>query len=694
MSRRRSKPPTKRAAATTGSTISLDTRLSTVLPAAVLAIAIATIPVYRWPGYVALTVGAAAVFGLVVITVGGFTAPQWLWQRITVWRDSRKERPLRPEPATTVTFEAGRSFDKAVCSTASAGPDRSIAVIQAVWALRVAHARDADASHLDVVVSTVEHYGDGSDGTPPQPDSASVHQAASDEDDKRPPRPPELVSDAELVEHFGASPLRHARQRMSGVTASVSRSKDAQVVTLSLPPTTTVGVGGEEIGVIWDGEQLICALDLHGRAHQPHWLRQRRVSTTATVPLDVLEAAIEALGEGKPCSVDIVLDATRLAMTSYGGVYDTSLAGRPVAGARSTVLIARFAPAKAAAYFAARTSLPTAAATSLVRLARALGVAGCPTTPLTATDLDRLAQRSRSRGGQRWGYIAADGSAGQVDSIYCIDPTALTDARFPELWSVRADSVMVTLRRDVRGRWSGFARVRGPRPLPDAPLPFLRALPGQQGAAATIGRPVADTAPVRTVYEPLTHLDDLTIPTGSDGQVLGMNELGDQLLLPLVPATDQLIAAQVHPIYAEQLILRAAATGARVTIISDDEARWHDLLGEGVWLAAPGSELSSEPNDLHVYDVGVPAPASPQNATLELIGPTPARDAEGKAVDPFAAVRATVTLQQNLDVVTVKVPSYEPIVVRTAVDPAERPYLPSARSRSPQQRRTPVGAQR
>lgn len=687
MSRRRPKAAVKPAAAGSVSTIGVDTRRITVLPAALVAIAIATIPVHGWPGYVAVTVGATVVFGIAVITVGGFTAPQWLWRRVQVWRDARKERPLRPEPATTVTFTLGRGFDEALCSTASSGPDRSIAVIHAVWALRVARHRDPDAGRLDVVVSTVEHYSDPTDPAA----TADLVPSGGETEAAAVVRPADEVTDAELVVHFGASPVRHARQRMAGVSATVERSKEAVVVTLSLPPATTVAVGGEEIGVIWDGEQLICALDLHGRAHQPHWLRQRRVATTATVPLDVLEAAIEALGEGRPCSVDITLDASRLAMTPYASVYDTSLAGRPVAGARRTVLIARFAPIKAASYFAARTSLPTAAATSLVRLARALGAAGCPSTPLTATDLDHLARRSRSRGGQRWGYIAADTAEGAVDSIYCIDPAALTDARFPELWSVRTDSVMVTLRRDVRGRWSGFARVRGPRPLPDAPLPFLRALPGQQGAAATIGRPVADTVPLTTVYEPLAELVGLTIPTGPDGQVLGMNELGDQLLIPLVPATDQLIAAQVHPIYAEQLILRAAATGARVTIVSDDEARWAGLLGEGVRMATPGSELPSESMDLHVYDVGVPPPASPQNGTIQLIA-GPGHGAE--ELDPFAGVRATVTMRQNLDVVTVTVANGEPLVVRTTVDPAERPHLPSARGRQAQQRRTPVGAQR
>jgi type VII secretion protein EccE len=687
-------------------TIGVDTRRTTVLPAAVLAIAIATFPVYRWPGYVALTVAAVAVLAIAVVTVGGFTVPQWIWRRISVWRDGRKERPLRPEPSTTVTFYGGHKLDDAVCSSARSGPDRSIAVIQAVWALRVAAHRRPDLDAIDdVVISSVSDcpQPDEPASAEEQPGNASTDVADGNAKPSKdaPPRAAATITDAELIEHFGASPVRHARERLDGVTATVQRgAKATEAVILSSPPMTTVAVGGEEVGVIWDDGQLICALDLHGRPHQPHWLRRRQISTSATVPIDVLESAIAALGEGKPCSVDLALDATRLAMTPYAGTYDTSLSGRPVAGARRTVLIARFSPAQSATYFAARTSLPTAAATSLVRLARALGAAGCPSTPLTATDLDRLALRSRARGGQRWGYIPAESSSGQVDSIYCIDPAALTDDRFPELWSVRTDSVMVTVRRDSRGRWSGYARVRGVRPPAHPPLPFLRALPGQQAAAAAIGRPVADTAPLTTVYEPVSGLSGLTIPAGPDGQVLGMTDVGDQLLMPLVPAADQLIAAQVHPIYAEQLILRAAATGARVTIVSDDEPRWNGLLGDGVRLAAPGAELDTEPTDLHVYDVDIPAPASPQNGTIQLVGPVAAHSGDDEA-DAFASVRATITVQQSGDTITVRrigtdrEPIGEPLVVRTAVDPAEVSYLPSARNRQQhQQRRTPVGAAR
>lgn len=233
----------------------VDTRLRTVIPTALVAIWVAALPVHTWPWYAAVTAAAAAVVAVGLVTVGGFTAPQWLWRRIRVaWR-ARQGRPLRGEP----------------------GP---------------AHA---------------------------------------------------------------------------------------------------VVVAGEEIGVIWDGGQLIAAIDLHGHPHVPHWLTQRKVRTAATIPVAALEAALETLGEGRPSSVDLVFDAARLALTPYTASYDTQLAGRPVVGERRSVLIARFTPAQRPTYYAARSSLPAAAATSVSRLARAIAAAGCPCTALTAASLDEFA---------------------------------------------------------------------------------------------------------------------------------------------------------------------------------------------------------------------------------------------------------------------------------------------------------------
>ncbi|MBU8817532.1 type VII secretion protein EccE [Mycolicibacterium goodii] len=359
-------------------------------------------------------------------------------------------------------------------------------------------------------------------------------------------------------------------------------------------PAQEAVVAGQAIGVIWDGGQLICALDLHGNPHVPHWLAQRRMQTSATVPLDVLEKKLAEIDDGQPCSVDLVFDATRLAITPYSSTYDTQLSGRPVAGSRHTFLIARFAPADTPPYYAARTSLPEAAATTLTRIGRALAAVGCPCTPLTAAQLDELAARTRTRA-EHWKYLTVDSDAAQTDTLYCIDPSALNDVRFPELWSVRTDSVIATLRRDSRGRWAGFARIRGVRPPTAPPLPFFKELPGQQAAAATIGRPVADTAPLTTIFEPVHSLANLTAPAGPDGQILGMTDVGKQLLMPLVPSTERVVAARVHPLYAEQLVLRAAATGAIVTIVTTDTARWAPLTGSRIRLARQERTCQPDP---------------------------------------------------------------------------------------------------
>ncbi|PQM45305.1 ESX-2 secretion system protein EccE2 [Mycobacterium talmoniae] len=518
---------------TLGRVIGVDYRLATVIPAAFVAIWVAAIPASGWAGHLSVTAAATAVIGIGVITVNGFTVPQWCRKRAAVALARPRHRATREEPGAAATAV----------------------------------------------------------------------------------------------------------------------------------------VAGQEVGVIWDGGQLICALNLHGHPHVPHWLIQRRVETTATVPLDALDAALDQLGPGRPCSVDLVLDGNGLTRTGYAGIYDTQLSGRPVTGDRTTVLIARFFPRHAVTYYAARTSLSAAAATSLSRIAATLAAAGCPCTPLTAPELEELAARSRTRGPQHWNYLTGAGDTGaQTDTIYSIDPAALRDHRFRELWAIRTDSVMATLRRDAGG-WSGFARVRGPRPPASPPLPFLKGLPGQQAVAARIGRPVADTAPVTTIYQPVARPADLHPPAGPDGQVLGMTDVGELLLVPLVPGQERVIAARLDAIYAEQLIRRAEATGALVTIITTREHRWTPLTGPRIRTAVPGAELATGPAHLHIYD-GLPAPSVPETATLELIaldGPAPEGD---------------MTFDQRGDIITIS-SGPTTITVRAVITPAERPHLPS----STQQRR-------
>lgn len=449
---------------------------------------------------------------------------------------------------------------------------------------------------------------------------------------------------------------------------------------------------GDGVGVGWHRGQLVAAIDVHGAAHVPAILAGRGLQGAPTVAMSALEDELAAIGAAAPVSVDLCMRGRRLARTTYANVYDTLLAGRPLAGARRTVAILRFDPRVDAGYWAARPSLPEAAAVIVERLRQALAIAGCPATALTRGQLAALAARSATRGAQRWSHLAgatatlstpvfeydpdAEERWSRVDapprepltqSVYGVDPVALRADRLRELWSVRADEVALVARRDRRGRWSALASVWAPRPPSAPPLPYLRTLPGQQAAAAQAGTVVGRPAAVRSVFDTVPSLADDLLGCGPDGQVLGSTAEGHQLVVPLTPAPRRVVLASVSDVYAEQLVVRAAACGARVSVITDAPRRWSRLAGDGVAVVSTGEDPPSGPGELHVYD-RVRAPADPDTASVVLT--------DGITGDDFA-VRDRLILDQYDDMISVTATSGETTLIRAVIDRSELAHLPA-----------------
>lgn len=473
------------------------------------------------------------------------------------------------------------------------------------------------------------------------------------------------------------------------------------------PEVVSVLAGGEEIGVRWDRGQLVAVLNVHGHPQVPHLLSQRRVLSEAIIPVAELEAALASLRAGAPATVDVVFPSSRLAQTSYTGTYDNHLAGRPVIGDRQTLLIARFDPSSAPGYYAARTTLADAAAHTMARIRRSLAAADCPSTALTGAQLCAFLVQSAPADYERWDHLAPSGTQ-LVDTVYSVDPAAFTDDRWPDLWSIRAEEVTPVFRRDRKGRWSGFVRFRTSRPLPAAPLPFLRTLSGQQGAAVAIGRPVAATAPPITVFEPVPTLAGLSLPTGGDGIVLGLTEAGDEKLLPLVPGADRIVSARVDDVYAEQLLLRAAACGAQVSVVTDRPRRWAEIAGSRIAIVTPDVQLASGPGQLHVYDQRRPIddkdtpPRPPVGASaaclglIELGGIEPKGQITLDQIGDMVAVTITEDSEaaragKKAPIGAVEMPAAESADrtkaagvtewIKAVVDASEVPHFPSARAR-------------
>lgn len=437
---------------------------------------------------------------------------------------------------------------------------------------------------------------------------------------------------------------------------------------------------GENTGVRWHDHQLIAALELHGHPHVVATLSQRRLIGAGSVPLAALDEVIATLGGGAPSSVDLVFDTSRLALSPYASAYATLLAGRPLAGRRRSVALLRFDPAQHPTYYAPRPSLPEAVAATVARIQRALTLAGCPATPLSDTELDAFDTSIAASTTQRWSHMAPTTTDRLTDTTYSLDPIALSDARLPELWSIRADAVVLTLRRDRRARWQGFVRVRAPRPPTHPPLPYLRTLPSQQAAAALLGRAVLAERGPRVVFDSVPTPDLTVLPCGPDGQILGMTGTGDQLVVPLTPAPGRVVAARLDALYAEQQLLRAAACGSHVTIVTTRPRRWAELVGPRITTVGPGDDslgkgASNTTADLHVYDA-LRTPTDPETASVSLTEIGSATELQGQLM-----------LDQYDDMVAVTTGGRTEWI-RAVIDASEMPHLPSARHRAP------VGARR
>jgi hypothetical protein len=159
---------------------------------------------------------------------------------------------------------------------------------------------------------------------------------------------------------------------------------------------------------------------------------------------------------------------------------------------------------------------------------------------------------------------------------------------------------------------------------------------------------------------------------------LGLTEDGDERLLPLVPGAERVVSARVDDVYAEQLLLRAAACGAHVSVVTDRPRRWAEVAGARIAIVAPDGQLPSGSEQLHVYDQRRPVdkndkpPRPPAGGTaaaclglIELGGPEP---------------KGNITLDQIGEMVTVTV-GEDSEQIKAVVDASEVPHLPSARAR-------------
>lgn len=627
----------------------IDKRWRNALPVMVVVTAIVTAPVPLRVGWLAGQAAAAVVVLILgLVTIGGFTVPQWVWDRTGVaWRH------WRYKPAAERGVNAALS----------------------------AHIKGAEVMQAYKAA-----------GVPlPDPRENLALEASSRT---------MAAGDLAVIENTYApllSPTAVFRDGAEQSTESLAEVPGFRGFFRAPTEYKQVVIGGQEYGLRYADDQLICVLAIDGRAQVPHWLRGRRVDSDAGIPMESLESALDALSAAAIGDVDLVYVASRLARTSYMPFYDGRLGGKPVAGSRTAYLVLRFEPHRAPVYYGARASLPDAAATSASRVRRRLAGEDCPARPLSMAELREFLAHTRASDHEQWSHMVSDGHHPLVDTTYAIDPASVNDVRLPEVWGNRSDEVIVTFRRLRGAGWHGYIRLRTVTPPLSPPLSFLRSLPGQQAAAAKIGTPEPSQAPLVTVFEPLESLAHVFLPTGADGQIIAADDVGNALLVPLAPGAGRIVGARVDDALATQLVLRAAVCGAHVAILTERPQFWEHLVSPYVSVvefSAEDTDLPTGQRYLHVYDRLHP-PTGAETAILALVDPDAqppaAKATEGagsgedsevpQTVEPYEPV-GDITIDQLGTMLAVTIDG-ETQWLEANIDPAEVPHIPALWTTTP-----------
>jgi len=376
--------------------------------------------------------------------------------------------------------------------------------------------------------------------------------------------------------------------------------------TLTVPAAVDIPHGSQLYGVrLIDGE-AITVVAVSGQAYAPTVLTGSATALTPNLlPLNELVALLDQPGGIRLVGIDIVSSGLRVRRgTGYPPLYSTLLADRPAAGQRTTRLVIRLDIAGSSDGLRYRGSVGAAATAATERVVNALLQHDVRANALTAKDLDaalielgaglvlpdaspadvEAAQVAAPLGSPRptEGWTTVHGHPGFLTS-YFFSPEDVNTNSLNQMWALRSDAVVQTIsltkrRRDAHQgpQVSALVRLSDPAPPASPPTLYLNTLPGGQGPAAVRAVPAKrwfDRMPARPL-DP----EDLDIPIGPSGLLVGTTLRGHLLLMPLTdPEQSTRISMRTSMAYTRQLLVRAAAIGERIVIYSDNPARWATL---------------------------------------------------------------------------------------------------------------------
>ncbi|HET6734481.1 MAG TPA: type VII secretion protein EccE [Mycobacterium sp.] len=360
---------------------------------------------------------------------------------------------------------------------------------------------------------------------------------------------------------------------------------------LPADPFDITASDGMQIGFRWDGATLLSLINIDANPQAMTVLEPGMTVSGEMVPVSVLAECLRQFDITLD-SIDIVSHGARShGHTEVAAVYDAVLGPLPAIAQRSVWVAVRFDPSQCAEAVRRRggglDGILRSATTATRRVANRLTEAGLRPRILSASGIAAATNQlsdgiSLATVEETWDMCRE----GQFRlSSFAVEPDLFTTAGLGLLWTVPSYSTTVCLSlREEPGRdlikIRGLVRFDSDVGVP-ARLPGLIHLRGLQFSALACSlpippptRPVGNWAYGRRDSE----LADLAVPASGCGQVIGADEEGRAVALPLFgPQINRVeICGTLH--LAQQAVLRALALGARVLVHSRRPGQWRDMV--------------------------------------------------------------------------------------------------------------------
>jgi type VII secretion protein EccE len=348
---------------------------------------------------------------------------------------------------------------------------------------------------------------------------------------------------------------------------------------------------GSRIGLCWDGETLMSLIRLEGDPGTMTVLKPAMAVSGEVVSVQLMADFLRQFDIALE-SIDVISQGSRSkGHGDLAAVYDTVLGPLPAIAKRTVWVAIRVNPTLCPDALRERggdwEGLLRTTATATRRVAGRLSEAGIRSRIMTAPEI-----------GQATGELLDGAALTAIDESwhschegrfalrsFLITPSMFTTSGLGLLWTVPSLSttMCVSLRRDTRNQriqLRGIVRFNG-RGRARMVHEGLGQLPGRQYDALVASLPMP--APRRSVAQWLSvegdgAIDDLALPAAGCGQVVGADENGRAVAIPLFgPDVARVeICSTLH--LAQQVVLRSLALGARVHVNTARATAWRPMV--------------------------------------------------------------------------------------------------------------------